>query len=85
VFSRDLGETTALRSIDLATGEETAITRDSGVTDWWPAYSPDGTHIVFARAGPGLEPFSIRVVDLESGLVSPLAPEMEGKVPAWRP
>lgn len=56
---------------------------------WWddePAWSPDGTRIVFQREGPGTQGADIWVVDATGANAAPLVQVPQGQVfPDWSP
>jgi Tol biopolymer transport system component len=58
---------------------ETRLTTNPA-DDRWPAWSPDGTRVAFARAGVGLF-----VVDLEGGAESQLTSGPNDGNPTWSP
>jgi len=62
-FTRNVGGTTDLFLLDIATGSERSLT--SGGTYALPSWSPDGTQIVAVRERPAVEP---------GGLSPPISP-----------
>lgn len=83
VFSKDLGD--GLYRLHLAKPDGTgvrALTDAYGI-DAHPAWSPDGTKIVFQRGGSASEPFELRIVDPATGVDVPLG--TLGDNPTWSP
>jgi Tol biopolymer transport system component len=89
--SDETGTTSFITRIDIESLEITNLTEDQGFQDVNPAYSPDGTKIVFASNRPGGEaaPFNIWIMDADgSNPVNLTASDSEGWqnfYPAWSP